>query len=277
MVRNRALKVGFALVGLLALPALLPAQVTTPSITDILSGFGPNTPTNGPAITAGTPEPPSCFNCLNLFINGNFNPQAPEAVTWTENNATTTLSFFASHTSTQVIVNVPVSLYQSSGTATITVTEGGECAGPCPSDTSTYTVNPAMASISPLPTGIVSLPYSQRFFTGGTGNAISGSNFTVKLNSGSPPGLTPSADNPPLLAGTPTQSGTFSVTGTVIDSWGNQLALNDSIVILARLMITTNSLLPGVINHAYAPTTAVATGGTAPNNLTWSASGLPAG
>jgi hypothetical protein len=280
MVRHRALQAGLALVVLLSLPALCSAQ-TTPTITGIQSGFG--TASHGAAITAGTQEPASCFNsglCLNLFINGNFNPDGTrESVTWTENNQTTGLSFTGELSNSQLVVNVPVGLYAAgtAGTVTITVTETQfECESNCStSATSTFTINPAMASISPLPTGIVGVAYSRAFFTGGTGNALSGSNFTVQFNTGSPPpGLAATTDNPPLLAGTPTQSGTFSVTGTVTDSWNNTLNFNDSLLILARLTITTASLPAGSVQHGYS-TTVTASGGVTP--YTWSASGLPNG
>src|SRR5215472_15126977 len=104
MVRHRALKVGLALVGLLAIPALLPAQVATPSITNIQSGFG--TATHGAAITEGTPEPgsPTCFSpgiCLTLFINGSFNPSSnSESVTGTENGVTQPPLFLFQQSST---------------------------------------------------------------------------------------------------------------------------------------------------------------------------------
>jgi hypothetical protein len=284
MFEYRALKAGLALVGLLATPSLLPAQVTTPSIMNIQSGFG--TATNGAAITAGTPSPGSCSIpslCLNLFINGNFNSAAFESVTWTENNVTTFLTTVGGENPTQVVVNVPMSLYQSAGTATITVTEEFACEGSsCLTATSSFTVNPAMAPISPLPTGIVSIPYSQAFFTGGTGNLLPGAppspppnNFTVAFSSGSPPaGLAASSDNPPLLAGKPTQSGSFTVSGTVTDSWGNQLRFSDGIVILARLVITTPSLPAGSAQHPY-NITVNASGGVP--SYTWAATGLPTG
>ena len=277
MTPHVGMKAGLALIGLLALPGLLLAQ-GTPTISGIQSGFG--TATNGAAITAATPTPDGCFEsslCLNLFINGNFNPASnQESVTWTENSVQTTL-FLQGTSTTQLIANVPANLYQSAGIATITVTETlFDCEGSCStSTTSTFTVNPAMTSVGTLPAGIVGIAYSQPFFTGGTGNSISGANFTVQFGGGSPPpGLaaTPNTGNP--LAGTPTQAGRFSVSPTVTDSWGNILSVNDSVEIDARLAITTASLPAGTITHAY-NTTVAATGGVTP--YTWSATGLPAG
>ena len=42
MVLSRAVKAGVALIGWLALPSLLPAQVTTPHITSLQSGPSPS-------------------------------------------------------------------------------------------------------------------------------------------------------------------------------------------------------------------------------------------
>ena len=204
MTPHVGMKAGLALIGLLALPGLLLAQ-GTPTISGIQSGFG--TATNGAAITAATPTPDGCFEsslCLNLFINGNFNPASnQESVTWTENSVQTTL-FLQGTSTTQLIANVPANLYQSAGIATITVTETlFDCEGSCStSTTSTFTVNPAMASVGTLPAGIVGVAYSQPFFTGGTGNSISGANFTVQFGGRSPPpclAATPNTGNPLCL------------------------------------------------------------------------------
>lgn len=281
MIVRRAMKAGFTLVGWLAVPWLLSAQVT-PTITSLQSGFAFGAPTNGAAITAATPLPQSCdgsTDCLKLFINGNFNSDGPQvSVTWTENDTTTPTSLFLTgESATQLVANIPMSLYQSAKTATITVTETFiECDENCSSsDTATFTVNPAMASVGALPTGIVGVAYSQAFFTGGTGNAISGPNFTVQFSANpAPPGLSASTSNPPLLAGTPMQSGAFTVNPTVTDSWGNVLAVADSLNILGHLTIVTATLPAGSAQHAYS-TTVSATGGVTP--YLWSASGLPTG
>jgi Putative Ig domain len=274
MVEHRALKAGLALASLLAFPALLPAQVITPHIDNIQSGFG--AATNGAAITVGTPSPAGCSIsslCLNLFLNGNFNDDVDVEVDWNGGSLNV-----LSQTSTQLIVNVPSNLYSSAGTvgtATITVTEFSGCESNCPHTTSTYTVNAAMASISSLATGIVGRAYAHPFFTGGTGNSINGPNFTVQFNANpAPPGLAPDSSNPPLLTGTPTQSGTFPVNPTITDSWGNKFTVNDSVIILDRLAITTASLPNGSIQHSY-NTTVNASGGVTP--YTWGAAGLPGG
>jgi hypothetical protein len=80
------------------------------------------------------------------------------------------------------------------------------------------------------------------------------------------------------ISGTPTVSGTFPVTATVTDSGGpgnGQTAqANYNLTIATLLTITTTSLPPGTITHAYSITVA-ATGGTP--SYTWTATGLPAG
>ena len=289
MTLNRAMKAGFTLFGWLALPWLSPAQVQTPQITSLQSaaspGCGVGTPTNGAAITANTPTP---NNAIQIFINGNFadNEEIQESVSWTENGVTTSLNdYIFEESATQIVVNIPqnLNLYASAGTATITVSESfddllGEVRGVHKNQggpaTATFTVNPAMASVGALPSAIVGVAYSQPFFTGGTGNAISGPNFTITPSTFSVAGLSPNTGNPPLLAGTPTQSGMFAVNPTVTDSWGNVLTVNDSLNIVGRLTITTASLPAGSAQHAY-NTTVTATGGVTP--YMWSAPALPTG
>ncbi len=271
MVKRRAVKRGSLFLAMLALPALLTAQVRTPNITSIQSGFG--SATNGAAITAGTPTPASCFGsniCLNLFINGNFQSEGVNTqVTWNEGGVPTSLPLLQIST-TQIVVNVPMALYQAAGSASITVSETlfADVPPPPSIDSATFTVNPALAGTT-LPAGVVGQPYSQPFFTGGTGP------FTVAFRtSPAPPGLaaTPSTGNP--LAGSPSQSGTFAVNRGVTDGWGNLINLDESVTIIASLAITTPTLATGVIGHTYT-STVQAVGGVTPYG--WSAAGLPAG
>ena len=112
MVKRRAVKRGFLFLAMLALPALLTAQVPTPNVTSIDSGFGSDT--NGAAITAATPSPAATcfgsFTCLNLFINGNFqNEGVQTSVTWNEGGVTTQLPLLQIGTN-QIVVNVPMNL-----------------------------------------------------------------------------------------------------------------------------------------------------------------------
>ena len=134
MVNRRIGAWGFVLVNLLAGGGLLHAQPTcnpaTPCITSLQSGLagysGPTAPTNGAAITAGTPggnydseETPGIF----LYINGNFAADTKlESVTWTESAVPTTLNV-VSQTDTQVVAFVPQNLFASAGSATIVVSE----------------------------------------------------------------------------------------------------------------------------------------------------------
>jgi hypothetical protein len=203
-----------AFIGLLAGNALLQGQVQTPTISSLQSSPATSfSPTNGAAITAGTPSQGLGFT---LYINGNFDPDDfEESVTWTAGGVATTL-FIASRSTTQLTANVPTNLYTTAGSAAITVTETAfEEIDPV-SNQVIFTINPAMAQISPLPLGIVGSPYSQSFFTGGTGP------FTVvalEESSQPPPGLTFTSGTCNPLHGTPTTAGQFVVTYGVTDSW----------------------------------------------------------
>jgi hypothetical protein len=271
MVITRIWKWGLALAALCSSPVVLLAQ--TPKITSINSGFG--TPTNGAAITAGTPQPGT--TSLQLFINGTFNVSSAITVTWTEAGVTTPLNVPTAPSPTQVVADVPSTLYQSAGSATITVTETiGVCASACTqtSATATYTVNPIMAQVNTLPNGVVGTAYGPApFLLSGTGTGP----FTAQFTSPpAPPGLSATTNtNTPSLTGTPTTAGNnFPVTPLIADSWGNTLTVDLFVTIIPQLVITTSSLPNGAPSKPYS-TPVAATGGVTPYG--WIATGLPAG
>ncbi|MDP9332286.1 MAG: putative Ig domain-containing protein, partial [Actinomycetota bacterium] len=79
-----------------------------------------------------------------------------------------------------------------------------------------------------------------------------------------------------VISGTPTATGTFSVTVTVTDSVGATGTKIYSLIIKAAPSITGPATLPAwTVNRAYPNTAVTATGGTTP--YAWSATGLPAG
>jgi hypothetical protein len=262
---------GLALIVLLAGGALLEAQVPTPHIDSLassLTGEGCGGSTNGAAITVGSP---GTANEICLYITGNFNPAAIENPTWTDAiNGTVPLDVEFT-TATQVVAFVPANLYATAETATIQVFEspaGVPATLNNPSNTVIFTVNPAIAGIAVLPSGVVGVGYSQAFFTGGTAP------FTAVLNP-PVPGLNPTANTGNPLQGTPTTAGTFPIMGVITDSWGNVFNPNGTITIFDPLTILTTSLPAGRINTAYSSTTLAAVNGAAPYN--WSATGLPTG
>ena len=135
------------------------------------------------------------------------------------------------------------------------------------------TLVPTITATSPLPSGVVSVSYSQTLTaTNGTPS------YTYSLASGSlPAGLSLSSGG--VISGTPTTAGTASFTVQVTDSKGNSSSTAFAVTIYAQgsPIITTTSPLPsGVATVSYSQTL-TASGGTAP--LTWSlASGaLPTG
>jgi hypothetical protein len=275
MLNHRTRMGGIALMALLAGGARLEAQVPTPHITSIASGIPTDgclyfDATNGAAITVGTA---GTVDGLCLFITGNFDPTAIETVTWTDPiNGQVTLDLATGVTASQVVALAPQSLLGVALTATIQVTEspaGVPVGLGTPSNTVAFTVNPVLANAPSIPSGVVGVFYSQPFFVGGTFP------FTAVVKP-AVPGLapvSPGAGNP--LQGTPTTAGTFPISGTVSDSWGNSFVPSESITIYNPLVITTASLPNGRINTAYTPTTLAATGGLTPYN--WTATGLPTG
>jgi large repetitive protein len=278
MLNHRTGLRGIVLIALLAGGALLEAQVPTPHISSLASGIPTDgclsgDVTNGPAITVGTP---GTANGLCLFINGNFNANDNETVTWTDPvNKTVTLDLDRGVTAGQLVALVPPALLAVALNATIQVIESPpESPAPVnnPSNTVTFTVNPAMAGIAVLPSGIVGVAYSQPFFSGGTPGA---NGFTVTAPN-FPPGLGYTNTSGYLLTGTPTVAVmAFPVSVTITDSWRNVLNVSETITIFNPLLILTTSLPAGRINTAYVPTTLAASNGAAP--LNWSATGLPTG
>ncbi len=119
--------------------------------------------------------------------------------------------------------------------------------------------------------GEVGVPYSQQpTVTGGTGP------FTWRISAGSlPAGVTINAATG-LVSGTPTASGTFSITVTATDSFNQVASATASLVVVARPAFTATAPPAGQVGLAYSHTFAV-TGGALP--LTWSVSAgsLPAG
>jgi uncharacterized protein (TIGR03437 family) len=163
--------------------------------------------------------------------------------------------------------------------STITVTDGTNTTSSTfliPVYQSTATVL-RLAVGSPLPSGIVAVPYSQPLAAaGGTGP------YTYAITGGlAPSGLGIAGAN---LTGTPGAAGTFLFTIQVIDSSTppqqafSQLALTVDPAGATTLRIegTTLPLPLGTMASAYGPITLLVAGGVGPP-YTWSASNLPAG
>ncbi|HKE21036.1 MAG TPA: putative Ig domain-containing protein [Bryobacteraceae bacterium] len=237
----------FCLAVLAAGSSVLYGQVCTPAnapcISSLQSDF-PNakTPTRGAAITAGTPASPGIW----LFINGTFTPPTSglqRIVTWAGTTASPPVQQLGivSVTTTQIVAAVPVGLFSSADTASITVSEGPAGAVLTTSNASPYTVNPAMAPLT-LANAVAGTAYAQPLASGGTAN------FAVSLASGTlPPGMSgpyqpgPSNQTNTNLNGTPTTAGTFSFLMQIVDAWGNSITPQYALTVVSPPVIQSLS------------------------------------
>jgi hypothetical protein len=133
----------------------------------------------------------------------------------------------------------------------------------------TITFNSLAISTSSLPNGTVGTAYTAS--VSATGGAPP---YTWTIT-GLPTGLTASGAN---ISGTPTQSGTFTITVKVTDSASTpvsvQVTLSLTIATPPPLAISTSSLASGTAGTAYTATI-TATGGVTP--YSWTITGLPSG
>ncbi len=214
------------------------------------------------AITSGTP-----INAFKLYIFGNnFDPNQSTTVTWL-NTSTHVATVFSGANVTlipgQITVIIPNSLFStlvnSPVNVQITVGQqpiatfaplavrgiGPERATPRGSPQSgvsnpaTFLILPPLASLGPsLPSGAVGIPYSQNYFTGGTGP------YQMRLLSGALPGGLAFSFDATKIAGTPNNAGTFPFQPQIFDVWGNYIAPNDTIQIATITPPTIASVVP---------------------------------
>ena len=158
----------------------------------------------------------------------------------------------------------------------VTVQDAGS---PAQTATSTVTLSlvaagtPLAISSTTLPTGTTSQTYNATLnATGGTGS------YTWSLTSGTLPAGLSLATSTGTISGTPTASGSTSLTFKVVDSSSPAQAksITISLVVAQALVITTASLPSGTKGSAYSNAMA-ATGGTTPYTWSIAAGSLPAG
>ncbi len=126
--------------------------------------------------------------------------------------------------------------------------------------------SPLTITTASLPSGTVNTAYNATLVeTGGVAP------YTWSVSSGALPTGVSLGGSTGLISGTPSASGTFSVTLSVHDSQGNAAMANFSVTIVAALAITTVGLPSATDGSVYA-TTLSATGGTP--GYTWS---IPSG
>lgn len=178
----------------------LPAPITaTKAFSLVVSAGAPVlTSLNPSAAAAGSPA-------LTLTVNGT-NFVSSSTVRWNGSNRTTT---FVS--SSQLTAAIPATDVASPGTATVTVANPGGST----SNALTFTVSPAALTIttaSPLPAGVVGVPYSQTLSATGGQPPYSWSVVAGSLPTGL--ALAPSTG---ILNGTPSASGSINFTVQVSD------------------------------------------------------------
>jgi uncharacterized repeat protein (TIGR01451 family) len=158
----------------------------------------------------------------------------------------------------------------ASGTFTFTV-RVLDASGQAVTKSVTLVIAAAPAVVFTAPSGEVGVAYSgQPTTTGGTAP------FTWTISAGAlPSGVSINASTG-LISGTPTASGSFSVTITATDSFGQTSNKTTTLVIAAQPAFTTTPPPAGRVGAAYTTTFDV-TGGVAPFTWAISAGSTPAG
>jgi hypothetical protein len=160
-------------------------------------------------------------------------------------------------------------------TFTVRATDAAGCLG---SRVYTIVINPAACptiTLSPttIPAATAGVPYGPVTITasGGTAPYI----FTITAGA-LPPGLTLSSAG--VISGTPTQSGSFTVTITATDAvgcFGSQIY--SALVNCPTITIAPATIPNGTVGVAYGPVTITASGGTAPYTFSIISGALPPG
>ena len=214
-----------------------------------------------------TPSPASVIvgNQLSFTAMGTYSDDSTQnlttSATWSSSNmgiATISNAAGSQGRATGIAVGGPITITATSGTISGTANL-------------TVTPTPLQVTSGALPNGQVGVLYPNTTIqvTGGTPP------YTWSVASGAlPAGLTLNSTTG-TISGTPTASGTFSMSVKITDSSSPQetTTVGYSITIIpAVVTISTASLPSGTVNQAYSFTVA-ATGGTSP--YTWTLSGVP--
>jgi len=219
------------------------AQTTVPFISSL----------NPSSVTAGS------GGFYLTVIGGNF--QSGAFVSW--NNSPLQTNF---QSSGQLLAFVTQNLTTTPGSAFISVTNPG---GIQSSSASFSIAAPPINILSTnLPSGMVGTAYAASLLATG-GNPP----YTWTATAGLPPGLTLNPNG--NITGTPTASGSYTVSVRVTDSQSGAATRSFSLTITGLTITTASPLSPGTASLPYSLTLS-ATGGTPP--YTWAASpGIPPG
>ena len=172
--------------------------------------------------------------------------------------------------STQVTVQITSALIAVPGTADVSVTVSPLNQAPLTSGSRPFTINsaPAIATTSPLPSGVLGSPYFQTLAaTGGTPSLI----WSV-VSGALPPGLTLSLGSG-AITGTPTTPGAYRFTARVTDAQG---FFAERTFDLRIVQSGTTQGPDGTVGVAYSATL-VATSGTGPWSWAITSGQLPPG
>lgn len=194
------------------------------------------------------------------------------------NNANQPLNVTA-YTGTTATVDVPPNYRQVAGQNVVVVcaTFVSAAITVCtnPSQSATFTINPAptITTPSPLPNASTNTPYSVALAaTGGTGTRT----WSLQQGSSLPPGLSLNSQTGGI-SGTPTQAGIFNFTVVVTDSLGVTGSRLYALNVQSALTITTPATLPTAgVGVAYS-TTIQAAGGVPPYSFSVPPQLLPPG
>lgn len=172
------------------------------------------------------------------------------------------------NTSSGAITGTPTSATEA--IFTVRAVDANGCAG-----SQAYTLTPACPVISINPTtlanGTVGTAFSQALST-----TAGSPSFTYALSAGAlPPGITLSSGG--LLSGTPTMSGSYSLTVRVTDTYGCTGTRTFSWRIDCPVIVIAPATLSQAIQYEPYSTTLSATNGTTPYSWTITAGSLPTG
>lgn len=165
-----------------------------------------------------------------------------------------------------VISGTPSVAGPFSGTVMVTVTDAA---------TAVATLSRAISINGPLTVSGPALPVGELgvAYASTTMSSSGGTTPYAWSATGLPTGLTIDASG--VIKGTPSVSGTFTVTVKVTDAATATATVSRTLTINPHLVVGTPALPDGTVGTSYTPTAVTATGGTTP--YSWSATGLPAG
>ncbi|MGD0890571.1 MAG: putative Ig domain-containing protein [Terracidiphilus sp.] len=225
-----------------------------------------------PSITTSSLPPATVGTAFSetLAVSGGISPY-----TWKLTAGT--LPSCLTLTTAGALSGTPLASCTGSYDVTVEVTDSGTPNALAATEKLTIVINAAPAIVLPAPATLQAGVYNVAY-TGSVAATGGAGTLTYSITGNLPTGLTLNTSTG-AITGTPTAGGTFSFTIKAADAFGDSATQAYSIAITyPALSITTSSLPAGLYNTTYGPETLAATGGSgSAANLSWSATGLPAG